>query len=149
MTEARQAKTLEKVTFDQPSGLLLVDHVDSAGKTEHICVLQHNVISLRPAHCKVKELRYTFSPKECAKIIEVAEKYASANGGWTNKRHTHYETTDIPVDLLFGEDSYIDELVNSNILPEIAAFFNLDLNCLHIGGKFWTFYYSIYRTFML
>ena len=134
LATSRRSRTLHKVSFSSPSGLLIVDHVDSVGSDQHISLLQHNTVSLRPEYCRAKELKYALSPKECAKVIAVAEEYALNNGGWTSSRHTHYATTDIPIDALLGEDNYIDEMVNSNILPELAAFFQLNLEQLHIGG---------------
>ena len=45
-----ELRSLHKVTFSKPSGLLLVDYVDHAGETKNICLLQHNIVSLRSAH---------------------------------------------------------------------------------------------------
>ncbi len=124
-----------KVTLSTPSGLLIIDDTkNTKGETIYICLLQHNIISLRPEYKRVKELRSVISPKECARIIQGAEAYAKSFGGWTNRRHTNYATTDIPVDKLYGEDNHIDELVNRNILPEIATYFGLNPEQLHIGG---------------
>ena len=136
------SRRLVKVTITTPTGLLIVgDNKDSRGNGINICLLQHNVVSLRPHYKLVKELKSAISPKECAKIIKRAEEYAANNGGWTNSRHTNYATTDIPLELLYGEDNHIEDLVIENILPEIAAFYGLNKDFIHIGGM----YYINYR----
>jgi hypothetical protein len=135
LVPSSSSRILIEVKFSEPSGLLIADSIDSTGENVHICLLKHDVISLKPAYCKLKELRSVLSARECAKIIQTAEEYAVKNKGWTNRRHTNYATTDIPVDLLLGEDNYIDELVNENILPEFVTFFGLNKDFLHIGGK--------------
>ena len=124
-----------KLAFSVPSGLLIVDTNDSHGETMHICLLQHNIVSLRPAYTKVKELKLVLSSKECAKIISDANAYNAVNGGWTSRRHTNYATTDIPVDLLYGENNHIDDMVIEVILPEFAAYYGLDREFLHILGE--------------
>jgi hypothetical protein len=123
------------VTVKEPTGLLIVaDTQNCKGEEIYICILQHNIIELRPNYRRVKELKSAFSLKECTQIVQAAESYAASNGGWTNHRHTNYATTDIPIDKIFGENNFVDELVNCNILPEIATFFGLNADFLHIGG---------------
>lgn len=134
LTTVSSSRTLITVTFSVPSGLLIADTVDGKGEKIHVCLLKHNIIGLTPTYCRIKELKAVISLKECAKIIQTAEDYATENNGWTKSRHTNYATTDIPVNSLLGEDNYIDELVNENILKEFATFYGINRDFLHIGG---------------
>ena len=47
---------------------------------------------------------HVVSPKDCSRLIAAAEDYAINHGGWTKKRHKEAPTTDIPFDLLGGEN---------------------------------------------
>ena len=126
------SRSLHRVRLQYPTGLLLLDSDSSSSRDKHICVLQHNSLGLRPAFRRVKELCGVISSKECENIIRDGNAYAASNGGWTNSRHTAYSTTDIPVEVLYGEESHISEIVERIVLPEIAAFFDLDRDGLHI-----------------
>ena len=119
------------VTFFYPSGLLITESNEVS-----YCLLQHNIVSLRPACKRVLELEGALSKSMCAKIIEEAEVYAANNGGWTVDRHTSYPTTDLPLEDIFGRFSQTHGLVNGDILPHMASFFNLNEEYLSIGELF-------------
>jgi hypothetical protein len=131
---ANNNKQLLKISFSTPSGLLIVDNIDSNGNNRHICLLQHNIINLRPNYCKVKELKSVLTLKECNNIILNANNYCAINGGWTNHRHTNYSTTDIPLQMLYGDDNYIEDIVHNIIFPEFSTVYGLDKEFFHILG---------------
>lgn len=138
-----------KVTFKLPSGLLVVDAIDRNGENMHICVLQHNIVGLRPDHARVKELKSVLSSKQCAKIITDANSYSAGNGGWTNCRHTNYATTDIPVELLYGENNHIECMVEDVIFPEFAAYYGLNRDFLHILGECVMYWFNYLKSSIL
>lgn len=122
---------LTEISFPFPTGLLITENSNVCS-----CLLQQNVVSLRPSFKKVFELRDALSSATCSDIIEKAEHYAAGNGGWTSDRHTAYPTTDLPLEAIFGKFSSVHGLVNGNILPQIASFFDLDEEYLNIGELF-------------
>lgn len=131
-------RNLIKAKLTLPTGLLVATTQDSEDDEIHICLLQHNIVKLRPNNVKVKMIESLISKKECAFMIKSAEEYASANGGWTSSRHTNYATTDIPVDCIFGENNHVDDIVNDIVFPQLAAYFNLNVHNLQIGGSLYT-----------
>ena len=123
------ARSLIKVNLVLPTGLLVATTQDSENSDIHVCLLQHNIVKLRPNYTKVRMIDSLISNNECSFIIKSAEDYAVANGGWTSSRHTNYATTDIPVD-----GNHVDDLVNGLIFPQLAAYFDLNIHNLQIGG---------------
>lgn len=121
--------------MSSPSGLQIAETSDSRGLPLFVCVLKHNAVSLRPSHRRVKELRKAFTPNECARIIKLAEAHPT---GWQSSRHSHYATTDIPVEeLMEGQrENFIDSIVDDVVLPEISAFFGLNREFLHVTDLF-------------
>lgn len=101
----------------------------------HICILQHNVVSLRNSCRGGFGIHAVFPPHTCRKIVIAAETYASQNGGWTSFRHIAYPTTDIPLDAIFGPLSTIHGLIVGEVLPLLAERFGLDVNLLKLGRK--------------
>ena len=122
---------LTAVSFPYPSGLLITE-----SHNKRYCLLQHNVVKLRP-HCKRVLVQDNLLPKEtCDYIIREAEVRATARGGWTADRHSAYPTTDLPLEAIFGKFSSIHGLVNGNILPLMASYFDLNEDYLSIGELF-------------
>ena len=70
--------------------------------------------------------------KVCEHIIEEAEKYAMANGGWTTARRSAYPTTDVPVSMIKPLEHVFDR-VRKAVLPYIEKVHNIP------GDKKWHF----------
>ena len=131
------SRSYVRCTFGLPSGLHLTELPSSLNGTPlPVCVLKHDSVLLRPSHRRVKELRSALTPKECSRIVALAESHPS---GWQSSRHSHYATTDIPVEDLFpglAGSNFIEDLVNETVLPEISAFFGLRRDFLHVADLF-------------
>lgn len=122
---------LIEISFAYPSGLL----INSEGNS-NFCLLQHNVVKLKPSYRRVLQCEGAFSPNTCAQIIREAEICALRDDGWTANRHSAYPTTDLPLEAIFGKLSTIHGLVNGDILPRMASFFGLIEDHLRIGELF-------------
>lgn len=124
-------RNLIEISFAYPTGLLINGEGNS-----NFCLLQHNVVNLKPSYRRVLQCEDAFSPHICAQIIREAEICASRNDGWTANRHSAYPTTDLPLEAIFGKFSTIHGLVNGDILPRMASFFGLIEDHLRIGELF-------------
>lgn len=122
---------LSEISFSYPSGLLINNAENSS-----FCLLQHNVVNLRPNYRRVLQYEGAIASNTCDQIIEKAEICASQNDGWTANRHSAYPTTDLPLEAIFGKFSAIHGLVNGDILPQMASFFDLNEDHLRIGELF-------------
>ena len=133
---------LLQVSFPFPSGLLLtLPNIIQEDKTviennNIYCLLQKNIINLRPNLQNVIQLEDVLSIDLCQLIIEKSEQFAIENDGWSINRHTAYPTTDIPLNSIFGKFSNIHGIVTCSVLPTIAEMFNLNLDYLQIGELF-------------
>ena len=132
----RHCMGLKRVWLSQPTGLLLSYPERSSGKVR--CLLQRDVVRLRPELRGVHMVPGVIPKETCASIIDAAEAFAlSSGGGWTTKRHIAYPTTDIPVDDIFGRFSIVHGLVNGHVLPALARCFPmLDEESLRIKELF-------------
>ncbi|CBN77697.1 conserved unknown protein [Ectocarpus siliculosus] len=65
------------------------------------------------------------SPEECRGVIQAAEDYSQANGGWTTSRHYAVPTTDLPVHALKSTLPWFRSLVRERLFPALAKRFNL------------------------
>lgn len=129
--ECSRGNQLIEISFPYPSGLLITEQYN-----KRYCLLQQNVVKLR-SHCKrVLVVDKIFPTSTCDHIIQEAEKHASARGGWTADRHSGYPTTDLPLESIFGKFSTTHGLVNGNILPLMASYFELNEDYLSIGELF-------------
>jgi hypothetical protein len=75
-------------------------------------------------------------PNICEWIILESEKHADKNGGWTNKRHKNYPTTDLPVRAINNIAVYLKNFTYYKIFPLLASHFNADINHLDINDLF-------------
>lgn len=129
--ESNSNDQLTAISFPYPSGLLITE-VDN----KRYCLLQHNVVKLRPYYERVSVVESLLPKDTCDYIIREAEIAASARGGWTADRHSAYPTTDLPLEAIFGRFSSIHGLINGNILPLMASYFDLNEDYLSIGELF-------------
>jgi hypothetical protein len=125
------SRSLIEISFPYPSGLLI-----NGAENTNFCLLQRNVVNLRPSYRRVLQYEGALSAETCAQIIREAEICASRDDGWTANRHSAYPTTDLPLEAIFGKFSAIHGLVNGDILPQIASFFGLIEDYLRIGELF-------------
>ena len=123
--------SLIEISFRHPSGLLI-----NGAENSNFCLLQHNVVNLKPCYRRVLQCEGAISPETCAQIIREAEICASRDEGWTANRHSAYPTTDLPLEAIFGKFSAVHGLVNGDILPQMASFFGLIEDNLRIGELF-------------
>lgn len=76
------------------------------------------------------------SVKMASWIIYESNKYARENGGFTTKRHKNYPTTDLPVSSIKPLKTIVYNLVNMDILPQIATNYGLYKHMLEIKDLF-------------
>jgi hypothetical protein len=69
-----------------------------------------------------------FTPDICNWIIQESENYAKSNNGWTNKRHEHYPTTDIPIHLIPSIYSFLKVSFKERIYKDICKCYSLEEN---------------------
>ena len=100
------------VELEYPTGLFVVSvssiierarkqniHLPSLSTDDseaYLCILHHDCIAIRPQFMQVHQENDVLSPSHCQEIIMKAEAYALEHG-WTEKRHTGYPTTDLPI----------------------------------------------------
>merc|ERR1711988_1183114 len=65
-----------------------------------------------------------FTATECAEILS-AVAAVTAESGWTRKRHTAYETTDIPSAEVPTVDSWVRKSINERVFTKMAQLFDL------------------------
>eukprot|EP00903_Cladosiphon_okamuranus_P010367 g9808.t1 len=65
------------------------------------------------------------SSEECRAVIQAAEEYSKANGGWTTSRHYAVPTTDLPVHVLKPVLPWFRSLVSERLFPALAQQFDL------------------------
>lgn len=75
------------------------------------------------------------SKKECKLVRRAAETYAAANG-WTTKRHIAYPTHDLPTTSLGEAGEMLQAAVETRLIPELAARFDLERSSLSIQEMF-------------
>ena len=127
-----------EVSFPFPSGLLLTPADDSP---DHIfCLLQHNSVQLRPHLKKVLLYENALTEDKCLELIQESEKVATSIGGWSSDRHTGYPTTDLPLDAVYPKFSPMHMYIANRLLPEMAKFFNLNLDYLECAEVYCLFY---------
>jgi hypothetical protein len=91
-------------TLQYPTGLLIAaERADFGSSYSQVCLLQHDVIDVHPRYKGRALVEENILPKKlCADVIEKAEAFAAAQGGWTRSRHTGYPTTDLPLRDILG-----------------------------------------------
>ena len=135
---------LVEVSFRFPSGLLLTPADDSPA---HIfCLLRHNTVQLRPHLRKVLLVEDALTNDMCRDLIQKTENFAASNGGWSSDRHTGYPTTDLPLDAVYGKFSPMHMHIAKSLLPEMAKFFNLNLDYLECAEVCSPIYYTLALT---
>jgi hypothetical protein len=76
-----------------------------------------------------------YTPDICRYLINESEKYATANGGWTTKRHDNYPTTDLPVEKIpsiFGLILQTLETITKKIHKSYCLQENMILNVVDL-----------------
>jgi predicted 2-oxoglutarate/Fe(II)-dependent dioxygenase YbiX len=71
----------------------------------------------------------------CDFIITESEKYAAVHS-WTNNRHAHYPTTDIPVKRIKNIQVLVDNIVKYDILPLFEKYYNISKYFLEYNDLF-------------
>ncbi|CAM9893481.1 unnamed protein product [Ectocarpus sp. 12 AP-2014] len=94
---------------------------DSSDDDTHLCFTS---IPGRAADIFLSRER-VLSPEECRGVIQAAEDYSQANGGWTTSRHYAVPTTDLPVHVLKSTLPWFRSLVRERLFPALAKRFNL------------------------
>ena len=118
-----------QVTCSLPCGLLLTEDL---GSGNIFCLLQHNIFGI-PSHFEKSYEIEAFSSELCKEIIEKSERYASKNGGWSNKRHKYLTTTDLLINDIFDSDSELHGIIETNILNVMADKYNLQREGLRLA----------------
>ena len=132
-----------EVSFPFPSGLLLTPADDSP---DHIfCLLRHNTVQLRPRSRKVFLYENALTEDICLELIQKSEQFAASNGGWSSDRHKGYPTTDLPLDAVYGKFSPMHIHIAKSLLPEMAKFFNLNLDYLECAEVYFPIYDTLTR----
>ncbi|CAM9972358.1 unnamed protein product [Ectocarpus sp. 12 AP-2014] len=96
-------------------------HGDSSDDDAHQCFAS---IPGRAADIFLSRER-VLSPEECRSVIQAAEDYSQANGGWTTSRHYAVPTTDLPLHVLKSKLPWFRSLVRERLFPALAKRFNL------------------------
>lgn len=118
---------LVELDMENPSGLKIHDGNDG----ERYFLLEHNCVTLPDHHKKVYVMDDAVSPEVCREIIDKAEAHQ-----WTERRHTAFATTDLPLETLFGQFSKIYADIDCNVLSKMAECFQLNEEFLQIGEIF-------------
>jgi hypothetical protein len=71
----------------------------------------------------------------CDYIVTESEKYATVHS-WTNNRHAHYPTTDIPVKRIKNIHVLVDNIVKYDILPLFEKYYNISKYFLEYNDLF-------------
>jgi hypothetical protein len=136
--------TLVNLSIPWPSGIIVNKVEDREGNVLRLGLVQHNVISLRPAWNGIHVFEHLFNTSQCNDIIVKAEEQVSAIG-WPIGRHVDFvvrPTNDLPLHA-FLSPADLQELVDTielKIFPFVASKFNLDTEKLSLSDLFLTKY---------
>ena len=72
----------------------------------------------------------------CDYIVDMAEEYASENGGWCIDRHNKYPTTDLVIDNIPTIKNIIYKIINYHIYPKMSKCYNVDKMLLNVDEVF-------------
>lgn len=87
-------------------------------------------------YAKVYILENILSKKDCLQLIYASEKHSQIKGGWKNDRHEMYPTHDIDIRFIQPIGSYIYNIIYTNVIPQMAEKFDLNLRYLGISEIF-------------
>ena len=97
-------------------------------------IIHHDIKNSNLSHVHI--CKDILNKNICDYIIYESELYSEKNGGWTNKRHQNYPTTDLPVKTINNISILVQNFVIHNILPLFAKHFDLNLYHLNINDLF-------------
>lgn len=70
----------------------------------------------------VVQLPAVFTPAECARLVEAAERAATVRGGWHTDRHAEHPTTDMPLaELETGAATFARDRLDAAVIAPAAA----------------------------